>query len=93
MDMAMTTEQVRAACLALFDSAEFDEWLFMQRLGWKADGWADAVREVSPNVGRFVAEELRAACEAAWSDGYGAGANDEAFGGTEPNPYCVEGES
>ena len=91
--MAMTTEQVRAACLALFDSAEFDEWLFTQRVEWKADGWADAVREVSPNVGRFVAEELRAAREAAWDNGYAAGAHDEAFGGTEPNPYCVEGES
>lgn len=91
--MAMTTDHVRAACLALFDSAEFDEWLFAQRVEWKADGWADAVREVAPNVGRFVAEELRAAREAAWSDGYAAGAHDEAFGGMEPNPYCVEGES
>lgn len=91
--MAMTTDQVRAACLALFDSAEFDEWLFTQRLEWKADGWVDAVREVSPNVERFMAEGLRAAREAAWDDGYSAGAHDEAFGGTEPNPYCVEGES
>ena len=91
--MAMTTEQVRAACLALFDSAEFDEWLFAQRLEWKADGWADAVREVSPNVGRFVAEELRAAREAAWYEGHAAGAHDEAFGVEESNPYCLEGES
>lgn len=86
----LTTEQVRAACLALYDSADFDEWLFMRRLEWKADGWADAVREVAPNVERFVAEGLREAREAAWDDGYAAGAHDEASGGATGNPHGEE---